>query len=146
MSSAVGAILVRVLYLFGLLVIVIPISSVVTVFYVLLEPLQSCQLFSNSMQYLFRNFVQWPLRVAKRIVSPHQCGSQSGAGGSASRGGPTVYSASSNNANNSNTVVGTTANHSAQTSSSSSPSSQPPLPPYSAVNDSSLTTVHVVRG
>ena len=71
MSSAILAFLSSVLYLFGLLVIVIPVSSVVTVLYVLLEPLQSCGLFPNWMQYLFRNFVQLPLRCARRIANPH---------------------------------------------------------------------------
>lgn len=71
MSSASLACLSTLFYLLRLLIIVIPVSSLVTILYVFVEPLQSCQLFSNWQKYLFRNFVQWPLRCAKGIVNPH---------------------------------------------------------------------------
>lgn len=139
MSSAICTFIVRVLYLFFLLVIVIPISSVVTVVYVLLEPLQSCQLFSNSMKFLFENFVQWPLCVGKQIVSTHQRRSQSSSARPCARVSQTnSTSPSNNNANNCNNNVFGTANHSPQSTSSF-------LPPSSPLTDSSLTTVHVVR-
>ncbi|KPM06829.1 hypothetical protein QR98_0053080 [Sarcoptes scabiei] len=63
------SILKRIGYLVWLILVVIPISSVFTTFYIVLQPFQSCHLSPRLMRYLFENFVFLPKRFARKVFN-----------------------------------------------------------------------------
>ena len=64
----IWTIITSITYFIVLIFLIIPISSLATVVYVLIEPFQTCNLLPKLMQYLFAHFVQLPLHTAEHIL------------------------------------------------------------------------------
>lgn len=59
--------LINIGYLILLILIIIPISSLMTFLYVIIQPFQACNLLPTLMQFLFHNFVSLPKRCCAKI-------------------------------------------------------------------------------
>lgn len=68
MSIGCTVILTSILYILLLVLLIIPLSSIISLLYILLEPFQACGLFPNWSHYLFSNFIQLPLNTTEAVI------------------------------------------------------------------------------